>query len=101
MNFIICTFHLILLLNYLLFGKLIVTLGPRRFEAFRNGKNFYGEGLLAPRETHKLEDHPLSAARDCSFNYSQLPSVPGGLPSILNLRMHHAVVTKDPPDMVT
>jgi hypothetical protein len=31
-------------------------------------KNFYGEGSLAPRPTPKLEDHPLSAARNCLFN---------------------------------
>jgi hypothetical protein len=29
---------------------------------------FYGEELLAPRPTPKLEDHPLSAVRDCLFN---------------------------------
>ena len=29
---------------------------------------FYGEDLLAPRPTPKLEDHPLSAVRDCLFN---------------------------------
>jgi hypothetical protein len=28
----------------------------------------YGEELLAPRPTSKLEDHPLSAVRDCLFN---------------------------------
>jgi len=38
---------------------------------------FYGEELLAPRPTPKLEDHSLSAVRDCLFNiYSQLPSIP-------------------------
>jgi hypothetical protein len=26
---------------------------------------FYGEGLLAPRPTLKLEDHPLSIVRGC------------------------------------
>jgi hypothetical protein len=31
--------------------------------------------------------------------YSQLPSIPGGLPSIRNLRTRHAVVTRDPPNM--
>jgi hypothetical protein len=31
-------------------------------------ENFYGEGLLAPRPTPKLEDHPLSAVRGCLFN---------------------------------
>jgi hypothetical protein len=29
---------------------------------------FYGEELLAPRPTPKLEDHPLSAVSDCLFN---------------------------------
>jgi len=29
---------------------------------------FYGEELLAPRPTTKLEDHFLSAVRDCLFN---------------------------------
>jgi hypothetical protein len=29
---------------------------------------FYGGGLLAPRPTPKLEDHPLSAVRDCLFS---------------------------------
>jgi len=30
---------------------------------------FYREGLLAPRPTPKLEDHPSSAVRDCSFQF--------------------------------
>jgi hypothetical protein len=34
----------------------------------RNLVIFYGEELLAPRPTPKLEDHPLSAVRDCLFN---------------------------------
>ena len=34
----------------------------------RNKICFYGEQLLAPRPTPKLEDHPLSAVRDCLFN---------------------------------
>jgi hypothetical protein len=29
---------------------------------------FYGAALLAPRPTPKIEDHPLSAVRDCLFN---------------------------------
>jgi hypothetical protein len=29
---------------------------------------FYGERLLAPRPTPKLEDHPLSSQRGCLFN---------------------------------
>jgi hypothetical protein len=31
-------------------------------------ENFYGEGLLAPRPTPKLEDHPFLAVHDCLFN---------------------------------
>jgi hypothetical protein len=38
---------------------------------------FYGEELLAPRPTPKLEDHPLLTATACSV-YSQLPSVSVG-----------------------
>jgi hypothetical protein len=34
---------------------------------FRNMVIFYGEELLAPRPTPKLEDYPLSAVRDCIF----------------------------------
>jgi hypothetical protein len=34
----------------------------------RNKIIFYGEELLAPRPTPKVEDHPLSAVRDCLFN---------------------------------
>jgi hypothetical protein len=34
---------------------------------FRNMVIFYGEELLAPRPTPKLEDHPLSAVCDCIF----------------------------------
>jgi hypothetical protein len=35
---------------------------------FRNNLIFYGEELLAPRSTPKLDDHPLSAVGDCLFN---------------------------------
>jgi hypothetical protein len=41
--------------------------GPRICIVFRNMVIFYGEELLAPRPTPKLEDHPLSAVRDCIF----------------------------------
>jgi hypothetical protein len=41
----------------------------------------------------------LSVTRDCLFNYSQLPSVTGGLPLIRNLRTRHVVVTRAPPNM--
>jgi hypothetical protein len=41
--------------------------GTRLCIEFRNMVIFYGEELLAPRPTPKLEDHPLSAVRDCIF----------------------------------
>jgi hypothetical protein len=34
----------------------------------RNMLDFYGGELLALRSTPKMEDHPLSAVRDCLFN---------------------------------
>jgi len=37
---------------------------------FRNVVSFYGEELLAPRPTPKLDDHPLSAVHYCLFNIS-------------------------------
>jgi hypothetical protein len=41
---------------------------PRLLVNFRNKIIFYGEELLAPRPTPKLEDRPLSAVRDCLVN---------------------------------
>jgi hypothetical protein len=35
-----------------------------QYLVFRNKLIFYGEKLLAPRPTPKLEDHPLSAVCD-------------------------------------
>jgi hypothetical protein len=54
--------------------------------------NFYGEKLLAPRPTPKLEDLLLSAVRNCLI-YSQLSSTAAGRSSISNLRTRHAVMT--------
>jgi hypothetical protein len=42
--------------------------GPRLLLTFRNRVRVYGEELLAPRPTRKLEDHPLSAVRESFFN---------------------------------
>jgi hypothetical protein len=64
--------------------------GPRLLVVFRNKLIFYGEELLAPRPTPKLEDQPLSAIRDCLFNIFS---------SIRNQRTRHDVVTRDPPNM--
>jgi len=53
---------------------------------------FYDEELLAPRPTPKLEDHPLSAVRDCLFNIFAATLHIEGRSSIRNRRMRHAVV---------
>jgi hypothetical protein len=42
--------------------------GPMLLVIFWNKLIFYGEDLLAPRPTPKLEDQSLSAVRDCFFN---------------------------------
>ena len=42
---------------------------------------FYREGLLAPRPTPKLEDHPSSAVRDCFYRWRRLVS------AVMNLRV--------------
>ena len=54
---------------------------------------FYGEELLTPRPTPKLEDHPLSFVRDCFFNIFAATFHIGGRFSFRNLRTRHAVVT--------
>ena len=65
---------------------------PSDSEKFVNG--FYGEELLPPRSTPKLEHHPLSAVRNCLFNIFIAPSISAGRSSIRNLRTRHAVVTE-------
>jgi len=54
---------------------------------------FHGEALLAPRPTHKMEDHPLSAVRYCLFNLFAATLHIGGRSSIRNLRTRYAVIT--------
>ena len=56
-------------------------------------KDFYREGLLAPRPTPKLEDHPSSAVRDCLLNLFAATLLIECRSSIRNLRTHHAFVT--------
>ena len=60
---------------------------------FRNKISFHGEELLAPCPTPKLEDHPLSAIRDCLFNIFAATLHIADRSSIHNLRTCHAVVT--------
>jgi hypothetical protein len=52
--------------------------GPRPLLNVRNKLIFYGEELLAPRQTPKLEDHPCRLSATTYSIYSQLPSITGG-----------------------
>jgi len=61
---------------------------------FHNKASFYGEEFFAPRPNLRLEDHPLSAVRNCLFNIFTAKLPTGGFSSIRNLRTHHAVVTE-------
>jgi len=54
---------------------------------------FYGEELLAPSPTPKLEAHPLSAVRNYLFNIFAATPHTAVRSSIRNLRTRHAVVT--------
>jgi hypothetical protein len=60
---------------------------------FRNLICSYGEELLAPRPTPKLENHPSSIVRDFLLNIFATTLHIGGRSSIRNLRTRHAVVT--------
>jgi hypothetical protein len=52
---------------------------PKLLWSFVTSLFFYGEALLAPCPTRKVEGHPLPAVRYFLFNiYSQLPSISGG-----------------------
>jgi hypothetical protein len=62
------------------------------FFPFRYKASFYGESL-APHPTPKLEDHPLSAVRDCLLNIFAATQHIGGRSSIRHLRTPHSVVT--------
>jgi hypothetical protein len=55
---------------------------------YRNEKNVYGEGLLAPLPSFKLENYSFSALLDCLYNI-----FPATLHIGSNLRTLHAVVT--------
>ena len=58
-----------------------------------NKIRFNREELLAPLPIPKMENHPLSAVRDCLFNTFAAALHIGGSSSIRNLRTRHAVVT--------
>jgi len=60
---------------------------------FRDKTRFYGEELLAACPTPKLEDHTLSAVRNCLFNVFATTLLIEGRSSTRNLKTRHAVVT--------
>jgi hypothetical protein len=62
---------------------------------FGNNLIFYGDRLLSPSSTPKLEDHPLSFIKGCLFSIFAA----GGRPSIRNWRARQTVVTRDTPNM--
>ena len=66
--------------------------GRRQVFMFRDKAFFYGEELSKPRPNPKLEDHPLSAVRDCVFNIFAATFHTGDRTFIHNLRKCHAVV---------
>ena len=66
---------------------------PRHLYPFRDKASFDGEELLVLRLTPKLDDHSVSAVRNCLFNIFVVTLHIGGRSSILNLRTRHAVVT--------
>ena len=68
--------------------------GLRYIYLFRNKANFYGDELLAPCSTPKLEVHTLLAVCNCLFNIFTATIHIGGCSSIRNQRMHNAMVTR-------
>jgi hypothetical protein len=71
----------------------------RIFLTVHNKLFFYGDKLLAPRPSSKLDDHPFLAVRYCLFiifaaTFQYLETV-----SICSLWTRHAVVTGEPRDM--
>jgi hypothetical protein len=63
-------------------------------ESIKQHNTFYVEILLARRPSPKLEDHSLSAFRDCLFNILTATLHIVGHSSICNLRTRHTVVTE-------
>ena len=55
--------------------------------------HFYGEVLLAPRSTPKVEDHLLWAVRNCLLNTFTATVHIGGRFSIRKLKTRHSLLT--------
>jgi len=68
-------------------------MGAKPVLMIRNKTSFYGEESLATRPAPKLEDHPLSAVRDCLSNIFAATLHIGGRSTIRNLRTRHVLMT--------
>jgi hypothetical protein len=67
--------------------------GPWHFETFRNNRNIFTvRGCRPHAQPPSWRTIPCRLSVTAYSIYSQLPSVPWGLPSIHNLRTRHAVV---------
>jgi len=71
----------------------IQTPGNYLEESIQQHDTFYVEELLASRPNPKLENHLLSAVRECLFNIFTATLHIVGRSSIRNLRTRHAMVT--------
>jgi hypothetical protein len=71
--------------------------GPRLIDPSRNMLAFYGEGLLAPRPTPKLENHPFPFVRCCLFNIFAAKLQLEAVPSTRNPRTRLLWWQGDPP----
>jgi hypothetical protein len=67
--------------------------GPRCVFMFLNYARFYDEDLSAHRPNSKLENHNLSAVRNCLSNIFATTLLIGGRSSIRNPWTRHAMVT--------
>jgi hypothetical protein len=71
--------------------------GPWGFETFRNNKKIFTvRGCFPHAQPPSWRITPYRLSATAYSVHSQLSSVPGRLPSIHNLRTHHAMVTRPP-----
>jgi hypothetical protein len=79
----------------------IISPCPRLLVNFLKKLIFYGEELLAPRRTPQAGGPPLVGCPRLLIQYIRsYPPYLEAVSSIRNLRTRHAVVTRDPPNMV-
>ena len=79
---------------YFLRSYQVISRGPRfLLQVTRKRICYNGKELSARRPNPKLENHPLSAVRDCLFSIFAAPLHTAGRSFVRNLRTRHAVVT--------